>query len=121
MNFKNIVWFIKAILILILIIVIIIVIIIIIIIYFLNNYHWILLETLKSYNLKDENKTISNIYNFELHIRKYLHNFKNWINMITITKLFCNLWILILTTNTNNSKNNNNNNNNNTNTNNSYY
>ena len=37
-----------------------------------------LLDTLKSYNLiKDKNKTISNIYNFKLYIRKYLYNFKN--------------------------------------------
>ena len=31
-----------------------------------------LLDTLKCYNLKDKNKTTSNIYNFKLYIRKYL-------------------------------------------------
>ena len=30
------------------------------------------METLKSYNLKDENKTISNIFNFKLYIPKKL-------------------------------------------------
>ena len=41
-----------------------------------NSNNRTLLETLKSYNLKDENKTINYIYNFKLGIRKYLHNFK---------------------------------------------
>ena len=36
------------------------------------------LETLESYNLKDENKQSINIYNFKLYIQKYyLHSFKN--------------------------------------------
>ena len=30
------------------------------------------METPTSYNLKDENETNSNIYNFKLYIRKYL-------------------------------------------------
>ena len=43
-----------------------------------NSDNWTLLKTLKSYNLKDENKTINYIYKFKLGIRKYLHNFKRW-------------------------------------------
>ena len=79
--------------------------------------NWTLLETLKSYNLKDENKTIGNHYNFKLYIQKYLHNFKKTELYDHDRELFYDMWILILTTNTNNSKNNSNNNNTNTDTN----
>ena len=48
---------------------ILIIIIIIMMMMIIIIINWTLLDTLKSYNLKDKNKTISNIYNFKLYIR----------------------------------------------------